>query len=292
MILPTDESASPHQCVVTTGVVGNSWRCPCCGVSSPTATAAQKHMEEAHAGVLRAFRCTICRYRGNTLRGMRTHIRMHFSSAEKSKTELREEDFISCELVGEPETKPTEEEPSSPEREEDGRKNAIGCTERQHTCDQCNYSSNYKGNLVRHLKSVHHRNLESEDGGSQTPPPILSNVSTPSPEALVVKLEPSEEKISLTEDPPPTPVAPSSVSSNSPTPPVDNTSVTTPGPRYCKSCDISFSYLSTFIAHKKFYCSSHHTTPPAPSVSPHVSPASSPAAAAAPPARAEASAHT
>jgi len=29
------------------------------------------------------------------------------------------------------------------------------------------------------------------------------------------------------------------------------------GPKYCKSCDISFNYLSTFIAHKKFYCSSH-----------------------------------
>lgn len=29
------------------------------------------------------------------------------------------------------------------------------------------------------------------------------------------------------------------------------------GPKYCKSCDIAFTYLSTFIAHKKFYCSSH-----------------------------------
>lgn len=52
------------------------WKCPCCEVVSPTAAAAQRHME-SHAGV-KAFRCTICRYRGNTLRGMRTHIRMHF----------------------------------------------------------------------------------------------------------------------------------------------------------------------------------------------------------------------
>lgn len=52
------------------------WKCPCCDVVSPTAAAAQRHME-SHAGV-KAFRCTICRYRGNTLRGMRTHIRMHF----------------------------------------------------------------------------------------------------------------------------------------------------------------------------------------------------------------------
>lgn len=31
------------------------------------------------------------------------------------------------------------------------------------------------------------------------------------------------------------------------------------GPKYCKSCDISFQYLSTFIAHKKYYCDSHST---------------------------------
>ena len=29
------------------------------------------------------------------------------------------------------------------------------------------------------------------------------------------------------------------------------------GPCYCRSCDISFSYFTTFIAHKKYYCSSH-----------------------------------
>ncbi|GBN32875.1 hypothetical protein AVEN_122540-1 [Araneus ventricosus] len=26
------------------------------------------------------------------------------------------------------------------------------------------------------------------------------------------------------------------------------------GPKYCKSCDISFNYLSNFLAHKRFYC--------------------------------------
>ena len=28
-------------------------------------------------------------------------------------------------------------------------------------------------------------------------------------------------------------------------------------PKYCKQCDISFMYLSSFIAHKKYYCNSH-----------------------------------
>ena len=27
--------------------------------------------------------------------------------------------------------------------------------------------------------------------------------------------------------------------------------------RYCEQCDITFMYSSTFIAHKKYYCSSH-----------------------------------
>lgn len=30
-----------------------------------------------------------------------------------------------------------------------------------------------------------------------------------------------------------------------------------PGAHYCKSCDIYFNYPTSFIAHKKFYCSSH-----------------------------------
>lgn len=63
-----------HQCVASGSLSG--WKCPCCDVVSSTASAAQRHME-THTGV-KAYRCTICRYKGNTLRGMRTHIRMHF----------------------------------------------------------------------------------------------------------------------------------------------------------------------------------------------------------------------
>lgn len=44
----------------------------------------------------------------------------------------------------------------------------------------------------------------------------------------------------------------------------DLQSMTTNGPKYCKTCDIKFNYLNTFIAHKKFYCKSgivdHHDT--------------------------------
>lgn len=72
------ETRSPRNVEVVRPPSGNEsgWKCPCCDVVSPTASAAQRHME-THGGV-KAFRCTICRYRGNTLRGMRTHIRVHF----------------------------------------------------------------------------------------------------------------------------------------------------------------------------------------------------------------------
>lgn len=63
-----------HQCVPPSALAG--YKCPCCDTISPTASAAQRHVE-SHTGV-KAYRCTICRYKGNTLRGMRTHIRMHF----------------------------------------------------------------------------------------------------------------------------------------------------------------------------------------------------------------------
>lgn len=68
------------------GAAEAGWKCPCCEVVSPTAAAAQRHME-AHAGV-KAFRCTICRYRGNTLRGMRTHIRMHFNNKKPADLQV------------------------------------------------------------------------------------------------------------------------------------------------------------------------------------------------------------
>ncbi|VVC45221.1 Hypothetical protein CINCED_3A005310 [Cinara cedri] len=63
---------SHHQCQAA-----NCWKCPVCGAVRTTASAAQKHLDN-HNGI-KAFMCTICQYKGNTLRGLRTHIRMHFN---------------------------------------------------------------------------------------------------------------------------------------------------------------------------------------------------------------------
>lgn len=44
----------------------NVYKCPICDAVSLTASESRKHME-TH-GSVKAFRCSICRYKGNTLR--------------------------------------------------------------------------------------------------------------------------------------------------------------------------------------------------------------------------------
>ncbi|XP_050685402.1 zinc finger protein ush isoform X2 [Leptidea sinapis] len=136
------------------------WKCPCCDVVSPTAAAAQRHVE-GH-GAVKAFRCTICRYRGNTLRGMRTHIRMHFRD---KPADLQEESFISC--VVEDDSR----EASSP---------SPAGGERVHRCGSCAYTSTYRGNVVRHARLVHAADDPEPERMSPAPAPVA-------PPALVKK---------------------------------------------------------------------------------------------------------
>lgn len=48
------------------GIHGGNHKCPLCDTLCSTSSELRKHME-AHGGV-KAFRCSICRYKGNTLR--------------------------------------------------------------------------------------------------------------------------------------------------------------------------------------------------------------------------------
>ncbi|XP_066594176.1 zinc finger protein ush isoform X2 [Prorops nasuta] len=180
------EPGSTHTCGA--GPTGG-WRCPVCGTVSPTAGAAQRHMD-SHQGV-KAFRCKICCYKGNTLRGMRTHIRMHF---EKRGTDLQEESYITCVLDDEAIIPMAEPAPATTPEEVPAETQVNGKTDAR-----------------------------------KSPPVPLAPVSTNK-----VKQE--------REDTPP---------------PEESLDPSKTGPRYCRSCDISFNYLSTFLAHKKFYCSSH-----------------------------------
>ncbi|CAH1109133.1 unnamed protein product [Psylliodes chrysocephalus] len=243
-----------HQCVPHAALSG--WKCPCCDVISPTASAAQRHME-SHTGV-KAYRCTICRYKGNTLRGMRTHIRMHF---DKRSSDLQEEKYISYILEDEgsnivevnvTSAESSEEKASSPATD--------SSSDPLHHCHQCSYNSNYKANVLRHIKLVHDVPLNEE-----VVPNGLSDKSKSMPvleedEEILIKREAIEPEVIIAQGEEPIlkeePDVPKAPKSKTPESEILQEAAK-PGSRYCKSCDIYFNYYSTFVAHKKFYCSSH-----------------------------------
>ncbi|XP_018336554.1 zinc finger protein ush isoform X2 [Agrilus planipennis] len=249
-----------HQCPVTPGPL-TGWKCPCCDVISPTSNAAQRHMD-THNGV-KAYRCTICRYKGNTLRGMRTHIRMHF---DKRSPDLQEEKYINYILeddgtkIVEANMAPTlgtsgiEERTVSP-----GIESKIDIV---HYCSHCSFSSSNKTSLIRHIQVTHSpASAESLTNGSSE----KNSRSMPAleeDEEILVKKEAIEPEVIIA---PMDETIKSEFSDTSP----ENTNTKSEteaeilkeavkaGPKYCKSCDISFNYYSTYIAHKQFYCSSH-----------------------------------
>ncbi|XP_060517800.1 zinc finger protein ush isoform X2 [Cylas formicarius] len=246
-----------HQCISHAAVSG--WKCPCCDVISATSSAAQRHME-THTGV-KAYRCTICKYKGNTLRGMRTHIRMHF---DKRSPDLQEEKYITYILDDEtsnpgmsemsiPHSAPSDERAVSPASE--------SRPEASHACPQCPYSSPYKANVIRHIKLVHESTaneniaLNGDEKNTSKSMPVLDEE-----EEVIVKKEAMEPEVIIA------PAEGASIkeemeSAGDPNCKNPDAEILQEaqksGAKYCKSCDIYFNYSSTFIAHKKFYCSSH-----------------------------------
>ncbi|GLH14256.1 Zinc finger protein ush, partial [Gryllus bimaculatus] len=324
MMIPADQVVT-HQCAAPVGASNSSgsggagWKCPCCEVVSPTASAAQRHME-THSKV-KAFRCTICRYKGNTLRGMRTHIRMHF---EKRAADLQEENYITCILSDETDSTTSVTIPPQSKTEGSGNAGEIppnespanegSRVEKLHFCDLCNYSSTYKGNVVRHYKLVHNKtsnnipddcsfsssssvdaksiigdgevrsqltnlghsvnNVGDEDESLKADQTVDISVKQEREidDSEVIEDYSEGDKISEIKNEPRSlsdvedaHVADKSSKGESKSGDTEDTDplelsgnkVKPPGPKYCKSCDISFQYLSTFVAHKKFYCSSH-----------------------------------
>lgn len=117
----------------------SSWgfKCPICDVVSANSAESRRHME-THGGV-KAFRCTICSYKGNTLRGMRTHIRMHF---EKKSQEFNEESYITCILEN--------DETIEPAGGGGGPPVAMISQDQQqmYRCDLCSFTANSNANVV------------------------------------------------------------------------------------------------------------------------------------------------
>ncbi|XP_031619091.1 zinc finger protein ush isoform X2 [Contarinia nasturtii] len=182
----------------------NLFKCPVCDVVSANSTESRKHLE-THAGV-KAFRCTICGYKGNTLRGMRTHIRMHF---DKKTNDFNEENYISCTLDDENAEAAATILPSptllnqaaSPENAQPATTAAIAQT---YHCEKCTYTSISKGNLIRHIKIAH--STDEQIPSSIISSPLIgegdesllcdAETDTQNSARVIVKTEPSESKSS------------------------------------------------------------------------------------------------
>ncbi|CAN8003130.1 unnamed protein product, partial [Ixodes hexagonus] len=302
---PSDEALKQHLCAAALR------KCPYCDVFCPTQIAAQRHLV-THTGV-RAFRCAACGYKGHTLRGMRTHVRVHLDKG----TQLQEEALILC--VGADgstvcpwngaSANPMPIAPKSPvdtvqEKAKEGGQPSVGSaspptassaaeesvvsravTEDQgppsseilHWCNLCGYSSSYKGNVVRHVKLVHRDVVAAsavQSFTSERPKTVEERRSPAPPSDIKIEQVSDAEDVSMSQDhereesaeetrravSPVVTEASCDVPTAQSSPPLIRGDAAKPaqlqGPKYCKSCDISFNYLSTFIAHKKYYCSS------------------------------------
>lgn len=301
---PTEEALKQHLCSAALR------KCPYCDVFCPTQIAAQRHLV-THTGV-RAFRCAECGYKGHTLRGMRTHVRMHLEKG----TQMQEEALILC--VGAdgntlcpwngtagvpaavtpalPHTSETTEEasarsgspPTATTVTEESSSTSRACeehhpapTELLHWCNLCGYSSSYKGNVVRHVKLVHRDVVATSAVHSFTSEKPRSSTNeghySPVPEIKVEEVSDAEDvatesvakqqsDVAMCNSPAAAEATLVDVTATNsadtdasaamkPVPPVPTPkSKVHGGTKYCKACDISFNYLSTFVAHKKYYC--------------------------------------
>ncbi|XP_067145012.1 zinc finger protein ush isoform X1 [Centruroides vittatus] len=286
---PTEEALKGHPCIVQK-------KCPYCDVFCPTLSAAQRHLA-THTGV-KAFRCTICGYKGHTLRGMRTHIRIHLDKGRSTP----EETFIVCvdeegTTIGSPSSRrnstdrhvqesaavvdvPCCDSASSnlsasassglPEYQDTNGKKCSNqekspeqTSEITHWCQLCGYSSSYKGNVVRHVKLVHRERITTQQVQSavNSRPSEATDFKKAESPVSSTKVENEvtvENGLSINEEVTEascnTECSNTSVGSSQEKQSATDQNTKVAGPKYCKTCDISFNYLSNFLAHKKFYC--------------------------------------
>ncbi|XP_060247826.1 zinc finger protein ZFPM1 isoform X1 [Meriones unguiculatus] len=125
-------------------------------------------------------------------------------------------------------------------------------------CPYCPPNGRVRGDLVEHLRQAH---------GLQVTKPAASSGAEPRTPAERAPRDSPDGRAPRSPSPSPSPAP-----ENTPSDPVDQgarapckgQSAPTLAPaggggghRYCRLCNIRFSSLSTFIAHKKYYCSSH-----------------------------------
>ncbi|XP_054444801.1 zinc finger protein ZFPM1 isoform X2 [Pteronotus mesoamericanus] len=125
-------------------------------------------------------------------------------------------------------------------------------------CPYCPPNGLVRGDLVEHLRLAHGLLLGKPLAGPG------AEARTPSPAAPRDGLNGQEPSTGPPDSsprpgPPPAPPTPPSHSDKGVQTPTKGTPAPLPNGnhRYCRLCNIKFSSLSTFIAHKKYYCSSH-----------------------------------
>uniref|UniRef100_A0A2K5LFG2 Zinc finger protein ZFPM1 n=1 Tax=Cercocebus atys TaxID=9531 RepID=A0A2K5LFG2_CERAT len=145
-------------------------------------------------------------------------------------------------------------------------------------CPYCPPNGPVRGDLLEHFRLAHGLLLgaplagpgvEPRTPADRGPSPAPAPAASPQPEPRGPRDGLGPELQEPPSGPPPSPAAAPEAVPPPPAPPsysdkgVQTPSKGTPAPlpngnhRYCRLCNIKFSSLSTFIAHKKYYCSSH-----------------------------------
>lgn len=244
---------------------------------------------------LQTYKCTICGYKGHTMRGMRTHVRVHNAELASGGCE---EDFIvqntdlpepsngrrganhgnslanvarhrrrsAASIDGNyiPHSTPSQAESidrgylDSRRRDIDtgGSNDASGGNSgvQTHKCQYCPYASNYKGNVMRHVKLVHKVIKDT----NLLPP---SKDSLPENHMAADNDETNSLKSDGCDPERETPKEETETVTEPPKSPANVAELADVDSKYCSSCNISFTYRNSYLAHKKYYCSSHNTDP-------------------------------
>ncbi|XP_042774918.1 zinc finger protein ZFPM1 isoform X1 [Panthera leo] len=136
-------------------------------------------------------------------------------------------------------------------------------------CPYCPPNGVVRGDLIEHFRLAHGLLLGQPPAGARTPSPATprdglngQELREPAPGAPDGSPRPGPPPAPSPEavppHPPPPPTPPSHSDKGVQTPSKGTPAPAPPGShRYCRLCNIRFSSLSTFIAHKKYYCSSH-----------------------------------
>lgn len=244
----TIETFKAHQCAVPKRPV---LHCDECSFSTPSSRTLAEHAE-THQKVNLMYKCKLCGYHGNTLRGMRQHGRQHMLKEE----EFNDNDVETLEL---PSPRPavaalSVTSPYSLDVDEEllRLKNEPYKKRRSRKHYQ---KSEYAGSAI----SPQRKENGLQPRSRSVSPQSNSTISCTSPLQLATQNVPHTDQSDCS---PPTTVSVKREPMESPIPnSVEHKPMLsdkqTPLKRYVCSCNTSFASLSTFEAHKKLYCSHH-----------------------------------